>query len=135
MGFPIKSPDETITKESRTALQQLDYWKRVRLYWCEHTASVTINYNDNELEDIISWIYEDQGIVSGLSFLPNSDVKYQQMPFQTCTKEEYETALAALPMIDWSRIAEYESGDYTNASQELACVGGACDVDFSIPRI
>lgn len=130
-GFPVKSPDGAVTKDQRTALQQLDYWKRVKLNWCEHTASASINYEPQELEAIIDWIYENQDVISGLSFVPSSDVNYMQMPYETCTKEEYERAMQAFPAIDWAMIADFEAEDMTTASQELACFAGACEVSFA----
>jgi hypothetical protein len=30
--------------------------------------------------------------------------------------------------IDWSKLSEYEQQDNTIGSQELACVGGACEI-------
>ena len=34
----------------------------------------------------------------------------------------------AFENVDWSLLSTYESQDYTIASQELACVGGSCEI-------
>lgn len=129
VGFPVKAPDGAIIKEGRSALEQLEYWKLVKLNWCEHTASATIHYKPDELEAITDWIYENQTIISGLSFLPLYDANYPQMPYEKCSKEEYETALAAFPKeIDWSILPQFEATDMTTAAQELACVSGLCEI-------
>ncbi|SVB60887.1 uncharacterized protein METZ01_LOCUS213741 [marine metagenome] len=33
-----------------------------------------------------------------------------------------------MPILDWTKLSEYESDDYTIASQELACSGGSCEI-------
>jgi ribonucleoside-diphosphate reductase alpha chain len=41
---------------------------------------------------------------------------------------------AKFPKIDFSKITRYESEDLTKAAQELACMGGACEVDFDVTK-
>jgi len=37
--------------------------------------------------------------------------------------------LAAMPVdVDWEDLGNYEMEDNTTGSQELACVGGACEI-------
>ncbi len=67
--------------------------------------------------------------VSGISLLPYSDHTYEQAPYQEITKEEYEELAAKVPELDLMAAAEYERGvDSTTGSQELACVGGNCEL-------
>jgi hypothetical protein len=33
-----------------------------------------------------------------------------------------------MPIFDWAAFAAYEHDDNTTSSQELACVGGACEL-------
>ena len=54
---------------------------------------------------------------------------YKQMPYQDCTKEEYEELLTKLPKnVNWEDLAKYEKKDTTTGSQELACVAGGCEI-------
>ena len=42
---------------------------------------------------------------------------------------EYKEALKAMPKnIDWEQLRAFEFEDNTTGSQELACVGGACEL-------
>jgi len=66
--------------------------------------------------------------VSGISFLPYSDHTYQQAPYEEITEEQYELSEAAMPILDWNESSVFESEDQTIGSQELACVGGACEL-------
>ncbi len=128
--FPMKSPDGAITRKDRTALQQCEFWLQNKLHWTEHNPSVTITYYPHELMDLMKWVWEHIDLVGGMTFLPAFDAQYAQMPYMEITKEEYESLAAKFPKIDFSKIYRYEEGDLTKAAQELACMGGACEVEF-----
>lgn len=126
--FPVKSPAGAVFRNDRTALEQLDYWLRVRQNWTEHQPSVTITYRPHEVEGIIAWVKEHRQYVAGLSFLPADDHAYPLAPYVEITAEEYEKLKARMPKLDFSRLPEYEQEDYTQAAQEAACVAGACEL-------
>lgn len=124
--FYEKSPDGAITIDDMSAIDQLKMWKNVKLNWCEHNASVTIEYYDHEINDIIEWMYENQKIINGISFLPRTDFVYELAPYQRITKEEYEAGIASFPEIDFNKLANYESADMTIS--EVECSAGECDL-------
>lgn len=128
--FPIKSPDGAITRKDRTALQQCEFWLQNKLHWTEHNPSVTITYYPHEMIDLMKWVWEHLEMIGGMTFLPAFDAQYAQMPYMEVSKEEYEALAAKFPKIDFSKITRYESEDLTKAAQELACMGGACDIGF-----
>ena len=67
--------------------------------------------------------------MGGVSFLPFSDHTYAQAPYQPCSKEEYDEALAKMPKeIYWEGLKVYETSDMTEGTQTLACMGGNCDL-------
>jgi hypothetical protein len=33
-----------------------------------------------------------------------------------------------MPVIDWTKLAEFEKEDQTNPSGERSCIGGACEI-------
>lgn len=131
--FPVKAPEGAVTRNGRTAIQQCEYWLSSKIFWTEHNPSVTITYQPDELLDLIRWVYEHRDYVGGMSFLPASDAKYAQMPYEEITKEEYEDKAAKFPSIDFSKLYRHEEEDYTTAAQELACVAGACEVEY-VPK-
>jgi ribonucleoside-triphosphate reductase len=128
--FPVKSPEGAITRNTRTALEQCEYWLQNKTYWTEHNPSVTITYRPGEVLDIIKWVWENQNQINGMTFLPTFDAQYDQMPYIEISKEEYEEKAAAFPTIDFSKIWRYEDKDLTTAAQEVACSAGACDLTF-----
>ena len=126
--FPVKAPADAITRNDRTALEQCKYWLQVKDNWTEHNPSVTITYRADEVLDIIKWVWENQDKIGGMTFLPAFDAQYDQMPYEEIGEDEYTKRAATFPNIDFSKLWRYEQEDYTTAAQELACLGGSCDI-------
>jgi len=61
--------------------------------------------------------------------LPYSDHVYQQAPYEEINAEQYKELVKAMPKdINWNDLENFEQEDNTTGSQELACVGGACEI-------
>jgi ribonucleoside-diphosphate reductase alpha chain len=109
-----------------SAIAQLNHWKVYAKYWCEHKPSVSIYIKEHEWLEVGTWVYQNWEIVNGISFFPMEDHMYPQAPYEAITEEQYKTMLASMPAdLDFSTL---EDEDNTISSQELACVGGACDL-------
>ncbi|MDM8519169.1 ATP cone domain-containing protein [Anaerolineales bacterium HSG6] len=129
--FPVKSPDDSITRKDRTAIEQCNYWLQNKTHWTEHNPSVTITYQPDEIIDLIKWIWKHQDKIGGMAFLPAFDAHYDQMPFVEIDEEEFNRLAGQFPKIDFSKLYRYEEEDFTTAAQELACLAGQCEVDFA----
>lgn len=126
-SFPIKSPKGAITRNDKTALEQLDNWLIYQRHWCEHKPSVTISVKDEEWMEVGAWVWKHFDEVSGISFLPYSDHSYQQAPYEDCSKEDYEVLYKQTPdSIDWENFIELD--DNTIGQQTLACTAGHCEI-------
>lgn len=128
--FPVKSPDGAVTRKGRTAIEQCEYWLKSKIFWTEHNPSVTITYQPDEIIDLTKWVWEHRDLIGGMSFLPASDAKYAQMPYEEIDREAYEKLVEKFPKVDFSKLWRYEEEDYTKAAQELACVAGACEIEY-----
>jgi ribonucleoside-triphosphate reductase len=126
--FPVKSPNSTVTRNQRSALEQCQFWLQNKVQYTEHNPSVTITYQPDEVLDIIKWIWEHQGKIGGMAFLPAYDAQYDQMPYMEIGEDEYNKLCDDFPVIDFSKIYRYEEEDLTTAAQEFACLAGGCDV-------
>lgn len=129
--FPVKAPDhskEARFKDSLSSLEQLEYWKRVKLNFTEHNPSATISVSEDEWIGVVDWIQKNWNIIGGLSFLPRSNHVYRLAPYETITKEEYEARLARFPNVDYAKLVAYERQDESDMKKELACAGGTCDI-------
>ena len=128
-SFPVRSPENAITRNDMTAIEQLETWLTYQRHWCEHKPSVTISVRDDEWLEVGAFVYKHFDEMSGVSFLPHSDHTYQQAPYQDCSKEEYKELLKTMPKkIDWTKLSEYEQEDNTKSSQTFACSGDVCEI-------
>jgi ribonucleoside-triphosphate reductase len=128
-SFPVKAPKNAVTVSEVGAMQQLELWKTYQNHWCEHKPSITVYYTDDEFLEVAQWIWNNFDLCSGISLLPYSDHVYQQAPYEDIDAAKYKELLAAMPKnIEWTDLINYEQEDNTTGSQELACVGGACEI-------
>tara|TARA_R110002126_G_scaffold258079_2_gene401072 strand:- start:4 stop:465 length:462 start_codon:yes stop_codon:yes gene_type:complete len=128
-SFPVKAPDNAVTRNDMTAIEQLEMWLTYQRHFCEHKPSVTVSVRDDEWMEVGAFVYKHFNEMSGVSFLPHSDHTYQQAPYQDCTQEEYEELLSTMPVkIDWSKLSAYEKEDNTVAMQTMACSGDVCEI-------
>jgi len=125
-SFPIETPSSSIVRDRVSALQQLELVSAFNKSWCEHKASVTIYVKEDEWLDVGAWVHKNFDSISGVSFLPYDGGSYRQAPYEEITKDQYDKLAATMPLIDFSEYVEEE--DNTTASQELACVGGVCEL-------
>ena len=126
--FPIKSPDGAICRNDITAAEQFEYWLLNKMHYTEHNPSCTIYVEDHEWLSLGALIYENWDYIGGLSFLPKSNHIYPLAPYEECSKEEYERRVAEFPVLDWSKLPEYEQRDMTEMALDYACTSGSCDI-------
>lgn len=129
LDFPVKSPEGAICVADVTALEQLEYWKKVKTQFTDHNPSVTIYVKPTEWLKIASWIWDNWEIITGLSFLPFSEHIYKLAPYQEITAEEYEAACKKLTKVDFSKLIYYELSDSTDVKREIACTGNICEMN------
>jgi len=127
--FPVKSPDGAICASQLTALEQLEWWKKMKVNWAEHTISATVTVADDEWMEVGNWMLKNWDQVTGISFLNKSTHAYQLAPLEEITEKRYLEMLEDVVEVDYSRLGEYEETDTTSgAIQNIACVGGKCEI-------
>jgi len=134
IDFPVKAPGKSIFKNDQTALDQLEYWKMVKINYTEHNPSVTISIGEDEWLAVANWLYENWEIIGGLSFLPRDNHVYQLAPYEEIDETRYAELLKRYEGVDFSKIMTYELTDETEVKKELACVGGVCEIEI-IPEV
>lgn len=126
--FPVKAPEGSIYKDDLTAIEQLEYWKKVKVSYTEHNPSITISVGDDEWIEVASWVYKNWDMVGGLSFLPRDNHVYQLAPYETINEKQYLEMIKRFAHVDYSKILTYEKRDETDLKKELACVSGVCEI-------
>ena len=134
ISIPQKAPKGAIMR-TESPFQLLERVKRVAQEWITpghrngsntHNVSATISLKEDEWEDAGKWMWDNREHYNGLSVLPYNGGTYKQAPFQDIDKEKYEEMLVHLKDIDLSKVIEEK--DETNLTGELACAGGACEI-------
>ena len=126
-NFPMKAPDEAITRTQRNAIEQLELYKVYADHWTEHNPSVSIYVKEEEWLEVLAWVHKNWNSCNGLSFFPFDDHIYEQAPYQEITEDIYHQMVASFPTgIDFRDMIEEE--DTAKGYHELACVAGVCEI-------
>lgn len=130
-SFPMKAPEDAATRNDYSAVDHLKIWSNYQKFWCEHNPSVTINVREEEWPEVGAFVWNNFDDMAGVSFLPHSEHTYQQAPYQEIDEEKYLELLTKMPQkIDWVELGVFERGeDNVTSTQELACTGGACEIN------
>ena len=128
LEFPIKSPDDCLTRHDLTAIQQLKHYKNLQHNWCEHNASMTVYVQDEEWFEVGNWVYKNWDIINGVSFLPANGGFYELAPYEEIDARTYKRLQKKMPKIDYSKLSKYEKEDHTQGKAEYACVGDKCEI-------
>lgn len=124
--FPYSLPENTVLAENCSAIQQLEWVKKLQTEWSDNSVSVTVYYRKNELPEIKEWLKNNyNNSVKSVSFLLHSDHGFQQAPLEQITREEFlELNSQCKEITDLSGICFTEESDEMINQGE--CVGGAC---------
>jgi ribonucleoside-triphosphate reductase (thioredoxin) len=128
VSFPVKAPDTAVFRNAMSAIDQLEWYKKIQTNWCTHNQSITVYVKDSEWFDVGNWVYKNWDICVGISFLPYDGGHYVQAPYEEITKEQYEKLIKDFPKIDYSKLSNYEQEDNTEGAKTLACVGDKCEI-------
>jgi len=88
--FPVKEKNFTKSKADISIWEQLCLARELQDKWSDNSVSITVTFKENEFNDLKSAIEYMAPYVKSLSFLPLDVSRYEQMPYTTCTEEEYQ---------------------------------------------
>lgn len=128
ISFPYAFPDGTITADECSAIQQLEYVRRLQTEWSDNAVSVTVVYKLEELPEIKAWLKANyNNCVKAVSFLLYSGHGFKQAPLEKITKEQYEKMLGEVKPFTVSKIDFFVASEADEKFQmEAECVGGVC---------
>jgi len=135
ISIPQKAPEGSIMR-TESPFSTLERVKKVASEWVNpghragsntHNVSATISLKEDEWEMAGEWMWSNRNYYNGLSVLPYNGGTYTQAPFEDITKEKYQELMKTLTEINLSNVIEVD--DNTNLSGELACAGGACEIN------
>lgn len=122
--FPCKSPENAVLAADMTAIDQLEWVKKLQADWADNAVSVTVYYRKEELPAIKEWLAAnyDKNIKS-VSFLLHSDHNFPLPPYEEITAEVYDKLVAKIDMS--VAIAPNVLGDDFD---DPSCATGACPI-------
>jgi ribonucleoside-triphosphate reductase len=126
--FALESPTASQTRNDLTALEQLEIYKTYKLHWTEHNPSCTIYVKESEWTCVLDWCFRNFDLIGGVSFLPFDNGIYRQAPYTEISEKEYLSLKGKQPVIDWTRLPDFEKEDMTTGAKELACSAGSCEL-------
>jgi len=121
--IPVEEKNFDRCKTDVSMWEQLEIAAAMQTYWSDNQVSITVTFNKDEAKDIgkALELYEDR--LKSVSFLPLTDHKYIQAPYQECTKEEYEEYKAKIKPFVITDISVHDV-----SSEDKFCDGDSCKI-------
>jgi len=135
ISIPQKAPEGAIMRDE-SPFELLERIKKVATEWVKpghrkgsntHNVSATVSLKPDQWNFAGEWMWNNREHYNGLSVLPYDGGTYTQAPFEDVSKSTYEYMMKSLKEIDLTNVTETE--DNTDLSGELACAGGACEIN------
>ena len=137
ISIPQRAPADGILRHE-TSIELLERVRDIYNRWIvpghiqgnnTHNVSCTVSVREEEWEKVGKWMWENREYYNGISVLPYFGGSYKQAPFEDIDKETFEGMITNLKEIDLSNVVEIV--DNTNLTGELACAGGACELQLT----
>lgn len=123
--FPIKSGAKRSEKEV-SIFEKMSLAATAQRYWSDNSVSVTVSFDsEKEAEHVGTVLHMYDGQLKTVSFLPQGNFVYPQMPYTQITAQAYEEATMKLFPIDFSGVY---AGLAADAIGEAYCTTDACEI-------
>ena len=99
IDFPVHSPSE-VTKADIPAVEQLKEYILFQKFYTDMNTSNTITVKPDEWEEVEDFVYNNWDDMLGVTFLELNSTYYPLMPYEECTKEEYEELQSRMKPFD-----------------------------------
>ena len=124
VDFPCMSPENSVLAKDMSAVDQLEWVKKMQTIWADNAVSVTVYYRKEELETIKNWLEKNYTKnIKSVSFLLHADHNFVLPPYEEIAEEEYKKMSSkidsSIPLIQKSFDGELVVDD---------CATGACPV-------
>lgn len=136
--IPIQSPASAIIERTEKGLET---FKRAIFFnkeWIspghrygdnKNNVSCTVHYHPDEVEALREAMWNEREFYSGISLFPYFDAEgagYQNLPFQSITKDKFDELSKTITKIDLTKVIEVS--DNTDRNSIIACAGNQCEI-------
>ena len=123
--FPIKS-NATRSEKDVTIFEKMALAATAQRYWSDNSVSVTISFDaETEKDQVGTVLHMYDGQLKTVSFLPQGNTTYPQMPYTQITEDEYNEMAMNLMPIDFTGIY---NGLALDAIGEAYCTTDSCEI-------
>lgn len=122
VSFPVRVPHLERCKADVSVREKVDLAAQMQHYWSDNQVSCTAEFDpETEREELpqVLAAYEDR--LKGIVFLPSAGHGYEQPPYETITREQYEAMVSRLKPLQGELDHEHEL-------EAAFCEGGTCEL-------
>ena len=133
IDFPVYSP-ATITKADVPAVVQLEEYILFQRHYTDMNTSNTITVKPEEWEEVEEFVYNHWDEMLGVTFLELNSTYYPLMPYEECTKEEYEELKSSMKEFDPVLLNQLELStrnmgkEFEILDDRSECASGVCPI-------
>lgn len=133
IDFPVKSP-ATVTKADVSAVEQLEEYLLFQKNYTDMNTSNTITVKPDEWEEVEDFVYNHWDDMLGVTFLELNSTYYPLLPYEECTKEEYEELKSKMKEFDPDLLNEKELStrnmgkEFEILDDRESCASGVCPI-------
>ena len=98
--FPVKEEYFDRSKTDVTIWEQMELAAQMQACWSDNAVSATVTFKPSEQEDIVHALEMYETRLKSISFLPIQDHGYEQAPYETITKSQYDAMSAKITPIE-----------------------------------
>jgi ribonucleoside-triphosphate reductase (thioredoxin) len=125
--FPIESLAQRSEKDV-SIFEKMSLAATAQHYWSDNSVSVTISFDvETERNHIGTVLHMFDGQLKTVSFLPQGNETYPQMPYTQITEDEYREFSANIMPIDFTGVY---AGMAADAIGENYCTTDSCEIKF-----
>lgn len=129
--FPVKTSAKDKSSDE-SAISQLGRYLDFQRYWTDHNTSITIQFSEDEIDDLIDMLLEYWDEYVAVSFLPKDTTAYPQLPEEIIDEFEYNRRAVSVEHINQHEIVEslkeLERDNMMSDLLDADCIGGSCPV-------
>lgn len=133
IDFPVHSP-ATITKADVPAVVQLEEYILFQRHYTDMNTSNTITVKPEEWEEVEEFVYNHWDEMLGVTFLELNSTYYPLLPYEECTKEEYEELKSNMKEFDPVLLNQLELStrnmgkEFEILDDRSECTSGVCPI-------
>lgn len=133
----VMDPENTLVAEFPTNgtpirnEKEVSMWEKTQLavlaqkWWADNAVSVTVTFQEHEVDQIGALIQSNTGHLKTISMLPVSTGSYDQMPYETIDEKTYAKLVKKVKPINMATVYEGSALDF---EMEKFCTSDHCEI-------